>query len=465
MSDHAQLPSAALFDVFDAVQLRPFQRRLTALSAAGMFLDGFDLTVIAVALPVLTKQWAISPNLTGLIGASAVIGMLVGALILGRLTDRLGRRTMYLIDLACFVVFAIAAAFAQTVWQLVLFRFLLGLGIGADYPISSTLLAEFSPTHGRGRLMTLLGGTWFLGALVAYLSGIVLAPTGSNSWRWMLVVGAVLALVIIALRAAIPESPRWLRAQGRGSEAAAIVAGLHGGRITIEPAAREDSRWIELFARNRLHTTFFVCGFWFAYDVAFYGISVYTPTILGKFTNGSLIEADAGASLIALLGLIGAGIGFLLVERWGRRPLIISAFAGLTGALVLLALVPSPVLALLIGLFALAELFANAGPGVLDMVYPTELYPTRVRAAGTGLATAVSRVGAVLGILVFPTIVASWGLSRALWLFVGAALLGLIVSLVLAPETRGRRLEELTGETVGGTPAEVPDRAVSGTGA
>jgi putative MFS transporter len=454
------------YEALDAPELRGFRVRLTFLSAAGMFLDGYDLTVIAVALPLLTKQFAISAALQGLVGSSAVIGMLVGSLFLGRLTDRIGRRTMYLFDLLTFVVFAVLAAASQNVGELIAFRFLLGLGIGADYPISSTLLTEFSPPGQRGRLVTVLGATWFVGAVVAYLLAIAFLPLGGGAWRLMLLMGALFAVVILALRRQIPESPRWLNSRGRGREATQIVQQLTRRDVQLASAAHPTSRhWLELFSKNLWRATVFGCGFWFAYDVAFYGISIFTPTLLTPFTHGSSLKASVGAAIVSVLGLIGAGIGLVLVDRWGRRPLIITAFAGLTVSLVALALFPSPAFVALVVLFAAAELFANMGPGVLDFVYLTELFPTSLRASGTGLGTAVSRVGAILGIVLFPNLVKDWGLGRALWLFVAAGLLGLVVSVLLAPETKNVNLEDISGDT-GSAVAVVPSGAVpQGSGA
>lgn len=430
-------------DALDNERLRPFHNRLTLLSAAGMFLDGFDLTVIAVALPLLVKQWHISAGLSGLVGASSVIGMLVGSVWLGHLTDRIGRRAMYLVDLLCFVVFAALTALAQNVGELLLFRFLLGLGIGADYPISSTLLAEFSPRQRRGGLVTALGAMWFVGAAMAYIVGLLFLGIGPQAWRYMLLVGAVLALVVILFRAAIPESPRWLTAQGRDQEALKILRQLTGD-ASATVASQVRGTWSDMFRPPLLRRTIFVAGFWFCYDVAFYGISIYTPTVLKTFTISSQALADVGAAVISLVGVVGAGIGLLLVDRWGRRPLMLTAFGGLSAALLILALSPTPALSVLVLLFGCAELFANMGPGVLDFVYPTELFPTGLRAGATGFATAVSRVGAILGIVVFPTLVKAWGLSHALWLFALASLTGLGISLWLAPETRLQSLEALS---------------------
>ncbi|MHB1302685.1 MAG: MFS transporter [Acidiphilium sp.] len=433
------------YEILESPELRSFHRRLTFLSAAGVFLDGFDLTVIAVALPLLVKAWHIPPGLTGAVAAAAVVGMLVGSLLFGHLTDRLGRKAMYLLDLIFFVVFAALTAVSQNVWELLIFRFLLGVGIGADYPISTTLLAEFVPAKRRGSFVATLGATWFLGAMCAYIAGYLLLPLGPDAWRWMMVVGALIAVVVIVLRAAIPESPRWLAARGRTDEASRVLVAL-GAAAGTRPAAQAAGtmKWTDMFAGPLLRLTIFVSGFWFCYDVAFYGISIYTPTILKSFSVGSSAAAYLGSAIVAMLGLVGALIGVSLVDRWGRRPLIIFAFGGLTVLLAVLALVPHPALAALVMLFGLATLFANMGPGVLDFVYPTELFPTGVRAGATGFGTAVSRVGAILSILVFPGIVQAWGLQNALWLFVIAALLGFVICVVLAPETKGRELEDLS---------------------
>jgi len=429
--------------VLEGKQMRAFLRRLTVLSAAGMFLDGFDLTVIAVALPFLVKQWHIGAGLTGLIAASAVIGMLIGSLVLGYLTDRLGRRSMYLFDLVFFVLFAVLTALSQNVWQLLIFRFLLGVGIGADYPISSTLVSEFSPRKNRGRQLAVLSVMWVVGSMTAYLTGIALSPLGPDAWRWMLVIGAVIALIVILFRASIPESPRWLASQGREDEASHVLKRLSGQSIDLADHAHAPRQWAQLFSKSLWARTVFVCGFWFAVDVAYYGISIYAPTILKPFVNGSQTGADLGSAVISLAGVVGTVIGLLLVDRWGRRPQILLGFAGLTVVLVTLSVLPEPVFSLLLVLFSAAILFVNFG-GMLDFVYATELFPTGLRAGASGLGTAVSRVGAILSIVVFPSLVKAWGLQHALWLFAGAGLFGLIISFAMAPETKGRSLEDIT---------------------
>lgn len=423
-----------------------FQRRITLLSAGGTFLDGFDLTVIAVALPLILEQWNCTPFETAAITASAIIGALIGAVSLGNLTDRYGRKAMYMIDLLTFVVFAALCAVAQDIWQLVIFRFLLGIGIGADYPISATLVAEFASNKTRGRLGTTLAAMWFVGALFAYVIGLVMLPLGDLAWRAMLLMGSVFAVVVFVLRAKMPESPRWLVAHGQPEKAREVLEKIgadpadYPAILASKPAPAKVS---QLFAPGILRTTVFVCGFWTCYSTAYYGISMYTPTILAPFTNGNSVLTVIGSGIVALLGLVGALIGMGLVDRWGRRPLIITSFAGLSAALAILAAFSSPTLGVLVALFSMAVLFANAGGGILNFVYPTELYPTNIRATGHGLATSVSRIGSILGVLVFPALIAAWGRSAALLMFTGVAVLGLVICLLMAPETKGRQLEDL----------------------
>lgn len=444
------------FDGFDSPRTRKFQRKVTLLSAGGVFLDGFDLTIIAVAMPMIVGEWGLGAAEKSVLTSSAIIGSFIGAVTLGNLTDRFGRKAMYIIDLLAFVLFAALTAFAPGLWWLVVFRFLLGIGIGADYPISATLVSEFAPKKGRGKLSTSLGAMWFVGAVVAYLVGLLTLPLGDVAWRAMLLIGAVFALIVFVFRVTLPESPRWLVAHGRFEEAQDVVEKITGVRPSHDEveeeaarpahAAARTSRWSSLFTGRQRNRTLFVCGFWFCYATAYYGISMYTPTILAPFTQGNQVAVIVGSGIVAVLGLIGSLIGMNLVDTWGRRPLIITSFAGLTAALVVLALTVNPQLVFLIVLFSIAVLFANSGGGILNFVYPTELFPTELRATGSGLATSVSRIGSILGVVAFPNMVAAWGNNAALWVFAAVGLAGLLICLFMAPETKNRGLEEINAE-------------------
>ncbi|MCI1223412.1 MFS transporter [Bifidobacterium tibiigranuli] len=438
------------FDSFDNPKTKRFQRKVTLLSAGGSFLDGYDLTVIAVAMPLFADEWGINAWQKSLVTSAAIFGSFIGAVLLGNLTDRFGRKAMYIVDLLAFVVFAVLTAFSPNVWFLIVFRFLLGLGIGADYPISSTLVAEFAPKKGRGKLSTSLGVMWFVGAVAAYLVGLAVMPMGDYAWRAMLLVGAVFALVVFFFRINLPESPRWLIAHGRTKEALDVVENVTGERpatidMSTEPAA-ERAPLSLLFRGAQRNRTLFVCGFWFCYSTAYYGISMYTPTIIAPFTHGNHTLVILASGVVAVLGLIGSLIGMNIVDIWGRRPLIITSFTGLTVALTVLAAVTNPSLEFLIVLFSIAVLFSNSGGGVLNFVYPTELFPTALRATGSGLATSVSRIGSILGVVAFPNMVAAWGNNAALWVFAAVGLTGTLICVFMAPETKGRGLEEISAD-------------------
>ncbi|WP_040810159.1 MFS transporter [Nocardia concava] len=448
------------FSVLDSAELAAFHRKVTVLSAAGMFLDGYDITVIAVALPTVTKQWHMSSFMTGAVSAAAVIGMFVGALVFGRLTDRLGRKKMYLVNLIGFVVLALLAAVTQNAVQLLVARFLLGLALGADYTISTSLLAEYAPARRRGTLMTRLGATWFVGAATTYVFALLLLPLGTSMWRVMLVLGAVFALIVLWMRRSIPESPRWLAAQGREEEARAVLTELGdtSGVVAEVPAPEAGSPWRALLTLPLVRFTFFCCGFWFMYTMSYYGITLYTPTILAQVTT-STAGKYAGSLIIALVGVVGAVTGVLLVDKVGRRPLLITGFTGMFVALTILALWQSPGLTGLVVLLGAAVLFANSGPGIVNLVYPSEVFPTAVRATANGLATAASRIGAIVGTLWLPTLISKWGLHHVLWIFLGASVIGLSIAVALAPETKGRTLEELSAAHTGrGRPATLEDR-------
>ncbi|SHJ24269.1 MFS transporter, putative metabolite transport protein [Tessaracoccus bendigoensis DSM 12906] len=447
-----------------------FQRKIALLAGAGMFIDGFDVAVIAVALPGLRQEWNITSGLvSGVVASAVVLGMFFGMMFGGRLVDKFGRRKMYLFDLLGFVVFALAAALTQNVWQLIAARFMLGLFIGADYPISSSVTAEFTSPKRRGGYIIFMSLLWQLGAFTAYVTGIVLMQVGDSAWRWMLAVGALLAVIVIIMRHSMPESPRWLRAQGRDAEADAIerqVFEEHDLVINsgsgVKPASASKGQWRELFSPLMIRATVFCSVFWFAFAVSFYGIQMYTPTILGPFTEGRPELAFLGAALIAALGVVGAGIGMFTVERWGRRRQMIWCFVGMVIALVVLALWQDPTLTFLIVFLSITILLANLGPGVLNMVYPNEMFPTRLRGTGVGFAGSVSRIGSILGVLVFPVLVDSWGMANATWLFAGVAIIGLATAVALAPETKGRSMEELEELANNGWRDESGERVVYG---
>jgi MFS transporter, PHS family, inorganic phosphate transporter len=443
----------------DAPNLKGFRRKVAGLSSMGLFLDGFDLTIIAAAGLLIVSHFHLEGAVLGLVNASALIGMLVGSLIGGGLTDRIGRKRMYSVVLVGFVAFAVLTAVSQEVWQLVAGRILIGMCIGADYAIASVLTAEFGGRGDRGRLVVAMSAVTNFGNVAAYITAIALMGTGGEAWRWMLLVGAALALIVAYLRRSIPESPRWLVQQGRTEEAAQVMRNITGEEPDLAAFAVKDVNvpWRELFSPRYVKWTFFVCSFWFLFGAAYYGISLFSPQIVQSIAGTSAVVTYIGSGLIALLGVGGALLGAFLVEHWGRRTNIILGFAVMFVALVILALFEGKApLWLVVLLIGVAMIGGQVGPGTLNLLYPSELFPTALRARAAGLGTAVSRAGSILGVLVFPQLIAVWGLGSAMWMFVVLAALGLLVSVLMAPETKGRSLEEISERAEGATPTGRP---------
>ena len=209
--------------------------RVWLLAATGIMLDGFDFFIIGVASPLIAEDLGASPQQIGLVSAAAIVGAIFGAFGLGRLTDRIGRKLAFRLDLGLFVVFALLSGMAWSIPSLIVFRFILGIGVGADYPISAAYIAEIAPARHRVRL--LVGAFSFqavgqvLGALVGLT--ILIVSDSVSSWRYMLAFGAVPAVLIILLRRGVPESPKWLAAQGEHEEAAEVASMFVGHKVDV----------------------------------------------------------------------------------------------------------------------------------------------------------------------------------------------------------------------------------------
>jgi MFS family permease len=239
----------------DAVVAEPdrgFLQRMTLATAWGEGLDGFDLGVLSVVLPLISTSLGMSPVWAGLIGASSLIGIFFGSPIVGYLTDRFGRRRLFVVDIAAFVVLGLLQGVVTAPWQLFVVRLLLGVAIGAEYAIGAAMLAEFAPSRGRGRRLSKLLVYWYVGYLVSVVVAYLLVDLVGLSWRWVLVTGAVPALVVLVLRYGLPESPRWLMLRGRTDEARAIAERYLGGEAYLRSeefdAEKPGSGWRQLFA-------------------------------------------------------------------------------------------------------------------------------------------------------------------------------------------------------------------------
>jgi putative MFS transporter len=428
--------------LIDDGPLTTFHKRLTLFSAGGPFLDGFALTIIGIALVSMKPQLGLDSVDVGLIGAAALLGIFFGGLIFGYVTDRVGRKVMYVADLTVLVVVSVVSAFATDVWQLVVLRFLLGVAIGADYPIASSLLAEFIPSRYRGRLLGSLFVVWAGGAAAAAAVGWILSSTGPDAWRYMLASPAVFGVITLLLRAGTPESPRWLISKGRIAEAQQVCQQVWGPDADISLIENEvaTTQFSAIFKGIYLRRVIFVGVFFTAHVIPLFAVYTFGPDIISEIGIGGhnvyVVEL-----LISTLFLVGGIPGLLLVDRIGRKPLLIWTFAAMSATFVLMAANPTaPAMLLFAGLAVYA--IVSGSCNFIEIIYPNELFPTAVRATATGTVVAISRIGSAISTFVLPLILTGAGLAGVMWLLAAVNVVGLIVTLLLGEETRGRALSE-----------------------
>lgn len=457
-------------DIIDTAELRPTHWRIWFLSAMGVFLDGFDLFIVAVAMPLIVANLSPSPAMQGLIGASAVLGAIVGASLLGHLTDRWGRKYLYLVDLSIFIVFAVLSGFAWDTYSLIAFRFLLGIGIGADYPICASYVTEFMPARIRGRMLVGAFSFQALGMVGAAVTGLLLLNVfpSQECWRLMMVAGAIPAGIVLVFRLSVPESARWCLRHGEIAKAVQILNQVIPGKekeiesaVAVEQqeltSTQETLKYWVLFSHRYIRRTILASIPWFLMDIATYGVGLFTPLILATIAFGTSPKSTLAAEYLAieqavfldLFLILGFIINIFLVDKWGRIKLQVLGFAGMALGLIVLAaaeLLPgaSPIhVPLVLAGFTIFNLLMNMGPNATTFVLPAELFPTEVRASGHGFAAGSAKLGGAVGAFFLPLLTSWSGAPTTILIMAIVSLLGLIVTLAYKLETKGQSLENL----------------------
>ncbi|MEF9925583.1 MAG: MFS transporter [Eggerthellaceae bacterium] len=425
----------------DDVAMTPFLRKITFFSSGGSFLDGYVLSLIGVALTQIVPQFNLSSEWSAAIGAAVLLGIFVGTIVGGYLTDLIGRKKMFIIDVIAIGVFSLLSVFCSSPLELVLARFFIGVFIGADYPIATSLIAEFTPKKHRAISMGMVSAAWYLGATVA--AGVGYALYGlENGWQWMLGSAVIPCIFLLIGRHDIPESPMWLAQKGRVAEAEEITHRVFGNDVEIVlEAPGEKTKFRKIFQKGYLKRIIFLGVFILCQVVPMYAIYTFGPEIMTAFGLGEGREAILGESAVSLFFLVGSIPAMFWLTSMGRRPLLIRSLALMAVGLLVLGFFPDAPVLVIIAAFGLYAFFSG-GPGILQWLYPNELFPTEVRASAVGVAIAISRVGTIIATYATPLFLAAYGIGPTMLVAAGLVIFGLVLSIVMAPETKGKSLIE-----------------------
>ncbi|MDF0606253.1 MFS transporter [Neisseriaceae bacterium TC5R-5] len=424
----------------DDVPLNRFHLKIAGLTFGAHFTDGYILGLIGITLTLLTPHWQLDAFWQGMLGSSALIGLFLGSLFFGWVSDYLGRQKIFLVSFILITAATAGQFFAESAWQLFLLRVVIGIGLGGDYSVGHTLLAEFAPRKQRGVLLGSFSVVWTLGYVAATFVGIAMLQLGADAWRWMLASAAIPAAIILVARLGTPESPRWLQQQGRQQEANAILARHFGPNVVLDELAPKGPKpgYAALFSREYRQRTAFNCLFFVCIVMPYFAIYTFLPAILQKM---HLREGTATEMLLNALLIIGALLGIWCTIKFSRRGFLINSFLILAACLCLLVILPGQFPWLLIAAFAVFTLVLSAVSNLVG-VFPAETFPTELRASGVGLATAVSRLGSAISTFLLPVSVASLGMNSTMAILAAILLLGAWISYSWAPETKALALTE-----------------------
>jgi MFS transporter, PHS family, inorganic phosphate transporter len=449
------------FSALDDSKVTRFQWKIMFVSGMGFFTDAYDLFVIGIVVALLKPQWHLTTADVSLLNSVTLAASAVGALVFGRIADILGRKRIYGYEVLILAIGAIASALAPGFWYLVVFRAILGIGIGGDYPVSATIMSEYSGKRSRGRMVGLVFAMQGAGLIVGPLVASILLASGISdnaTWRILLGLGAIPGLAVFYLRRQIHETPRFAMAGGATAEADAAIAqatgAQPGAKTAPESAARVPQGAMEGFrilVRHRQMLLWLIgtAGAWFLLDFCYYGNTISTPEILALLNPRASLLHDTLVQLgiFAVFAVPGYVVAILLLDKTGRKRIQIMGFLMMGICFLLIGLIPGVTVNAVpfVLLYGVSYFFTEFGPNTTTFIYPAELFPLEVRTTGHGISAAAGKLGAFAGAYLFPVMLASsLGIRGAEIIAAIVSLVGLLLTAALLPETKGRSLENLS---------------------
>jgi len=432
-----------------------FAYLVAAVAAVSGLLFGFDTAVINGALIFLRADLGLSTRATEVATSSLLVGCALGAALAGWLTDRLGRKRILIVSALLFAASAVGAAVPRVLVEFVAARLVGGLAIGVASVLAPLYIAEMSPRAIRGRLVALNQMAIVTGILLAYFVNWLLSFAGPSSWRWMFAAAAVPSVVFFVALLSVPESPRFLVEKGREPDALAVLTRLAGeatARAELseirDAIAQEGGSVRDLFER-RLRKPLGIAVFLAVFQqitgintVIYYGSLIFKEQVGGQ-SDRAAIFANV---IIGCTNFVMTILALWLIDRLGRRPLMMLASGGMAAALLALGLLfrlhPPPGLLILLAILVYVASFSvGLGPGVWVVI--SELFPTRIRGRAMSIATLCLWLACILVTATFLSLVEAVGSSGAFWMYAAMSVLNLLFIARVMPETKGRSLEEI----------------------
>jgi MFS transporter, PHS family, inorganic phosphate transporter len=452
MTEIRRFPSASFREMDDATPTG-LHWKIMFISGMGFFTDAYDLFIIGVVMTMLRSQWHVAKLEDSLVESTALLASAIGALLFGRVADMLGRKRIYGVEVLVLAAGAIGCALAPNIWWLIGLRFILGIGIGGDYPVSATIMSEYAGKASRGMMVTMVFAMQAAGLIVGPLFASALLATHLShnlTWRILLAFGAVPALAVYGARRHLKETPRFLHASGREED--------DTGKLTRAPHFNQKEHSVSFWDgfhrlvndQKLLSRLAGASLAWFLMDFAYYGNTVSSPLVLSALgAHDSLLKKTlTQLAIFAVFAAPGYAVAIVTMDRLGRKTIQCLGFALMAVAFGTMALVPhiESMAMPFVVIYGISFFFTEFGPNATTFVYPSEIFPVRVRTTAHGIAAAMGKLGGFLGVFTFPFLMHWHGLLTAESGAALVSLLGLVATLLLLPETKGKSLEELSSE-------------------
>lgn len=428
-----------------------FQYKLLLITGLGWLFDSMDTGLIAFVLPVLAKEWSLSPAQVGWIGSIGLIGMALGAILAGTLADRIGRKRVFTLTVLLYSISTGMCALSWSYESLLFFRFLVGFGLGGELPVAATLMSEYAPAHLRGRFIVLLESFWGLGWLVAACVAYLLIPR--FGWQIAFIIGTLPAFYVFLIRLHMPESIRYLISHNRIDEAKTIILKLEAKlnvtslpfTDTLSEAEKAQPKstkphFLTLWSKKFRTRTVMLWLAWFGIVYSYYGIFMWLPSIV--YAQGfAVVKTFEYVLIMTLAQLPGYYAAAWLVDIIGRK-YTLSLFLLLSGICSFFfgsASTPATLMC-----WGAAMSFFNLGAWGVIYTYTPEQYPTTIRALGSGWAAGFGRIGGMLAPMLVGVMLANaWGMNTIFMMFASVFIIVSAIVVGLGKESKQKTLEEL----------------------